>query len=239
MLARSWYEQRPVFKMKGPSMFDAVIFDMDGTLFDSEPIWTKAWEPALKLHGFAEVPAGLPDANRGTTGTRQFEIIRQFLGSDVDAEAISRDFQQIAIESMIQNGVPTKPGVNEILDYLDEQHVPMAIASSSPMNLIESDLAHAGLTGRFKKLVSGNKLPHPKPAPDVFLLAADQLGVAPTRALVVEDSSNGIEAAHAGGFPSVLVPDMIAPSPEVQRLPLAVCHDLIEVRDLLASGKLG
>jgi HAD superfamily hydrolase (TIGR01509 family) len=136
-------------------------------------------------------------------------------------------------------GVPKKPGVDELLSYLHEQCVPMAVASSSSMDLIEQHLEHGGVRGYFDKLVSGVAMAHPKPEPDIFLRAAEELGVSPARTLVLEDSLSGVRAGVAGGFVAVMVPDLVAPDDFCRANASAICRDLFEVRDLLAAGDLG
>lgn len=218
-------------------MPDAVIFDMDGLMFDSEPIWTEAWGPTLKLHGIDEVPDGLPNDCRGTVGTYEAKIVERYFPG-VDGLAVANDLQRVGSKYMMEHGVPKKPGLDDLLEYLDAQKIPCAVASSSVMELIESDLEKGGVRKYFKKLVSGSKLAHPKPAPDVFLKAADELGVEPARTVVLEDSINGIKAAHAGGFIPVMVPDIVQPTPEIRSMAKAVCKDLSEVRGLLERGDL-
>lgn len=218
-------------------MIEGVIFDMDGLMFDTEPLWTMAYDEVLPKFGFSEVPPGLPDAVRGSSGETTYRILRQFLGDDIDAPAIW-DEEKRVVHAMLTQGVEKKPGLDELLTYLGGRGIPMAIASSSPPETIAMDLDNAGVAGYFAHTVSGEDVSRPKPDPQVFLVAAERMGLDPATTLVLEDSLNGVRAGAAGGFVTVMVPDMVAPTDEIRQLYTRECKDLLEVRDLLAAGEL-
>ena len=220
----------------GGWMVDAVIFDMDGLMLDSERIWGTLWEPALAAFG-RTVPEGLPAAACGTTGDATVAAIRKYCGDDIDAEGVFHEFYRIAEERFAQ-GAPKKPGLDELLRYLQERGVPMAVASSSPVAIIGADLRAASVEGFFAHVVSGQHVARSKPAPDIFLEAARRLGVDPARTLVLEDSFAGVTAGAAGGFVTVLVPDLRQPTPELRARATRVCARLHEVRELLEAGEL-
>ncbi len=215
---------------------EAVVFDMDGLMFDSECVWKTLWEPALAAFG-REVPEGLPEAACGTTGDYAVAVIERFCGPDIDARAVFEEFYRLAALRFAQ-GVPKKPGLDELLSYLGERGVPMAVASSSPLAMIENNLRAGGVEGCFAQVVSGQFVEHSKPAPDIFLEAARRLGVQPEHALVLEDSFAGVRAGAAGGFVTVMVPDLHQPTDEIRALATRVCASLLEVRELLEAGAL-
>lgn len=217
-------------------MVEGVIFDMDGLMFDTEPVWTKAWTPTLATIG-KEFNPELADAARGTSGKSMEAVISRFL-PDVDAAYVSETLFATA-HKMMEEGVPKKPGIDELLAFLTEQGVPMAVASSSSPELIAMHLENGGVREHFTELVSGVGMSHPKPEPDIFLKAAKALGVDPARALVLEDSLSGVRAGVAGGFVTVMVPDMVQPDDYAREHATRICKDLFEVRDLLAAGELG
>lgn len=219
-------------------MVEGVIFDMDGLMFDTEPLWTDAWYIVLPEFGVPEVPPALPDAMRGSSGETAYAIMRSYIGQDADAPAIWARMKE-EVHKMLEKGVVKKPGLDELLAFLAERKVPMAIASSSPHNIIEMDLRNAGVRDYFEFIVSGEDVDRPKPDPQVFQVAAERMGVEPTRTLVLEDSLNGVRAGAGGGFVTVMVPDMIAPTDEIRAIYTKECKDLFEVRDLLAAGELG
>lgn len=218
-------------------MVEGVIFDMDGLMFDTEPLWTAAWPAALGRFGL-EVPEGMPDAMRGSSGESAYKILRTWLGEDIDAPGIWAAEKEEA-HHLLEQGVTKKPGLDELLAFLREQGVPMAVASSSSAEIIAMDLANGGVSEYFDYTISGEDVDRPKPDPQVFLVSAELMGCDPAHTLVLEDSLNGVRAGAAGGFITVMVPDMVVPTDEIRALYACECADLFEVRDLLAAGKLG
>lgn len=208
-------------------MIDGVIFDMDGLMFDTERMWATFWAPALATLGLS-YKEGLADAARGSAGESMNRILRQFYGPDCDTEAIKAALHREA-DRAFEAPVPKKPGLDELLAWLSAQGIPMAVASSSRRRSILHHLDNWGLTHYFQAVVSGEDVLASKPDPAIFLLAAQKLGTSPARTLVLEDSHNGIRAGAAGGFVTVMVPDMMPADPEMQRLFTAQCASLHEV----------
>ena len=215
-------------------MIDSVIFDMDGLMFDTERVWATLWEPALATLGLS-YKEGLDVAARGTAGDTMRAVLRRFYGENCDTDAIIEALHAQA-EKAFQAPPPKKPGLDEILTWLDAQHIPMAVASSSPMTIIEGHLDHWQLSHYFKAVISGEHLARSKPAPDIFLLAAEKLGTAPAETLVLEDSYNGVRAGAAGGFVTVMVPDLSPATDEMRRLYTCECTSLHEVCKKLEAG---
>lgn len=200
-------------------MIDGVIFDMDGLMFDTERIWATLWRPALATLGLS-YKEGLDVAARGTAGDAIIAALH--------AQA----------EKAFQAPPPKKPGLDEILTWLDAQHIPMAVASSSRMASIRHHLDGWGLTHYFKVIVSGEQFSASKPNPEIFKRAAEALGTQPGRTLVLEDSYNGVRAGARGGFVTVMVPDLSPADDEMRRLYTAECKDLHEVKQMLETGRL-
>lgn len=219
-------------------MVQGVIFDMDGLMFDTEPVWGSCWELVIAEHGF-EVPDGLLNEVRGCSGDTVCAVLRRFLGADVPAEEIWEREKQLACETLLEQGAPKKPGLDDLLEYLHDFVVPMAVASASPKEIILHNLRRAGLERYFDVVVSGEGLSSGKPDPLIFLETARLLGTSPARTLVLEDSANGVTAAHRGGFACVMVPDLEQPSTEVEAMANAVVDSLDQVIDLLESDSLG
>ena len=222
-------------KQKGYLMINGVIFDMDGLMFDTERMWATFWEPALAALGLP-YKEGLSEAARGTAGETLRNVVRQFYGQDCDAAVIVDSLHAVA-DKAFQKPVPKKPGLDELLAWLDEQHIPMAVASSSRMDVIQRNLDNWGMRSYFSVLASGQQVTRSKPDPEIFLLAAEKLGVAPGHVLVLEDSYNGVRAGAAGGFVTVMVPDLLPADDEMRRLYTAECRSLFEVLDGLKANR--
>lgn len=182
----------------------ALLFDMDGLLVDSEPLWLQVVQAFCRARGFtwtkehhaACVGGGLR-ATLSATGERFGFAVEH----ERDVAAVVDDF----IGSV--GGLALKPGAAELLSAAALAGLPTALASSSPHRLIDAVLARFSLRPRFQVVVSGDDVAHPKPAPDIFLRAAAALGVAPTRCAVLEDSLAGVTAARAAGMIVVAVPE--------------------------------
>ena len=218
-------------------MINGVIFDMDGTMFDTERMWATFWDPALKALGLP-YKEGLAEAARGTAGETTRNVVRSFYGPDCDADGIVESLHRVADEVFLSAPVPKKPGLDELLAWLDANHIPMAVASSSRVHVIEGNLNNWGLTHYFKALVSGQQVKRSKPDPEIFLLAAEKLGTVPAHTLVLEDSYNGVRAGAAGGFVTVMVPDLLPADDEMRGLYTMECTSLNEVLAKLKTGEL-
>ena len=217
-------------------MIQGVIFDMDGLMFDTERIWDIYWEPALAKYGL-HYKEGLAEAARGTAKAGTAQVVRRFYGEDCNAEGIVDELYRLAYEAF-KKPVPKMKGLDALLDWLDKQHIPMAVASSSPMPVIMGHLNNWDMAHYFKAIVSGDQISRSKPEPDIFLHAAEKLGTEPTHTLVLEDSYNGVRAGAAGGFVTVMVPDLNPATDEMRRLYTCECPSLCEVLEKLRIGEL-
>lgn len=205
-------------------------------MFDTKRhAWQPAWRYALAVYHLPDKP-GFGLGCRGLAGDGMLEHIHNYYGPDVDAEGIVRIANAKAAE-LSRRGVPKKKGLDHILAYLSERGIPMAVASSNTQETIDFLLESSGIRHYFLAADSGMFIEHPKPAPDIFLSVARKMGVEPTRTLVLEDSVSGIQAAHAGGFIPVMVPDLMQPPAELRPLCRAVCKDLDEARELIDAGE--
>lgn len=214
-------------------MYEAVIFDMDGLMFDTEPIWARSWAPVLEMHGLCMRPELLTAALGSGKGELP-SVVERVFGPRADAVQIVDEHYKLAYE-LLAGKVLAKPGLFELVAWLEARGIARAVASSSPRHMIDHHLSQHGLADKFACVVDGGQVTRSKPASDIFLRAADELGVAPRDVLVLEDSANGIRAAHGGGFDCIMVPDMQEPTTELASLVIGVYHDLLEVRDVLAA----
>jgi HAD superfamily hydrolase (TIGR01509 family) len=183
----------------------AVLFDMDGLLVDSEPVWAVAENAMMASRGLTSDP----EIQRGLIGMR----MRDFVGGMRTAYNISDSLDDMCTDlttrmiALIATEVVPRPGAIELLDYLYGRGIPCAIASSSPLELIDATVAAHGWGYFFQTHVSGDDVAHGKPAPDIYLEAAKRLGAAPAACLALEDSPNGARSAMAAGTVCYAVPD--------------------------------
>ena len=212
-----------------------VIFDMDGVLFDTERLYMECWREAAEPRGLKNVDE-ISRACIGRTlqGTKEiFEAAKAEQGVDVSFEEIHEDCSRRFREKEEREGLPEKPGVHEILEYLKTHKIPVALASSTRKAAVMEHLDRAGITGYFQKIICGDMVENGKPAPDIYLKACEEMGVTPGQALAVEDSFNGIRSAHAAGLYTVMVPDQLPPTEEILTLVDLKCDSLAELQNRL------
>lgn len=209
-----------------------VVFDMDGVLFDTERIYMECWRETAEPKGFKNVD-DISKACIGRTrqGTREiFEKARQEQGLTASFEELDKECSRRFREKEAQEGIPEKPGVHEILEYLKDHKIPVALASSTRKAAVMEHLDRAGITGYFQKIICGDMVENGKPAPDIYRKACEEMGVKPEQAMAVEDSFNGIRSAHAAGLFTVMVPDQLLPTEEILTIVDKKCDSLMELQ---------
>lgn len=211
----------------------AVVFDMDGLLFDTEALWQEALLSAAAEAGH-EIPDEVYRKSIGIRRSQCGDLFRAHFGQDFRFEDFHGDWRR-HFWLVAENRPALKPGVTELLAALDEARLPRAIATSSSRTSVDRHLAAHGLTGRFGEIVCRGDYEKGKPAPDPFLKAAERLGVEPRLCLALEDSHIGVRSAAAAGMMTIMVPDLMEPTDEVGALCIRVVHDLHDVRDLLLA----
>jgi HAD superfamily hydrolase (TIGR01509 family) len=208
----------------------AVIFDMDGLMLDSETVCRAVWRRAAGEQGFA-----LSDAMYlGFVGRRTADceaLMEQLFGAGFSRPAFQTRAADLWHAHVRNYGLEHKPGLLELLDALERLHIPKAVATSTVR--AEALVSLGSLFARFGALAAGDEVHNGKPAPDIFLLAAERLNADPTRCLALEDSEAGAIAATAAGMAAIIVPDLKQPSPEVAARALAVLPSLREVAAML------
>lgn len=189
-------------------MFAAVIFDLDGTLVDSESALITAQMAVFTRHGH-KVDAALFHRLIGVDDNGSRAILAQALGDGIDFAALEAEIKQHVRSRFKAEGVPLRPGAVALLDRLSGMGMPMAVATSSRAESAAFKIGHSGLAHHFRAVVSRDDVEDAKPAPDPFLLAAKLLGVEPGQCLAFEDSDIGARSAKAAGMTVVQVPDML------------------------------
>ncbi|MDP1748698.1 MAG: HAD family phosphatase [Reyranella sp.] len=220
--------------MRLPRKPVAVVFDMDGLLFDTESLYEEATLSAATSLGY---DMGRPFF-RTTVGSH-WPVIRGLLLDHYGAAFPAEELRAVArqnFQGLVDSRQFLKSGVLELLDLLDERHLPRAIATTSAHPTVQHHLEVHDLAGRFHHIVAAGDYAQHKPAPDPFLKAAERLGVEPRLCLALEDSHNGVRSAASAGMMTVMVPDLLEPTADITRLCAAVAADLHEVHRLLSDA---
>lgn len=208
--------------------YTGAIFDMDGILFDTERVYQQVWRELADEHGVTLGDDFMPTIS-GTNGDVMRRIVERFYRVD-DGDAIIRDCMG-RVRMRLEKEAPVKAGAPEILAFLRGRGLRIAIASSSARKQVASNLRISGLAPWFDAIVSGEDVSAGKPAPDIFLRAAASIGCAPGQCFVFEDSLSGVKAGHAAGCDTIMVPDLVPPTPQVLPLCFRVCGSLNEAME--------
>ena len=216
------------------SAFKAAIFDMDGLMLDTENHNFQCLNLACQKHGL-EFPLDLYTKLIGRRTSESTQIVYEHLGKSFPLDDIIKESNAIRSAQICAGQINKKPGIDEILDFLNVRGIALGVATSSHRNEAEQLLTLVGLIKHFSVIVGGNQVSRSKPEPDIFCEAAAQLGVPVNQCLVFEDSEAGVTAAHAAGMCVVMVPDMKQPSEEIIRLPYAIVETLHDALKLISG----
>ena len=211
----------------------AIIFDKDGTLHDTEKVYMQAWKAAAEEFG------GIPDIE---------DTVRDCTGTTIAfiAEYWAKKYPHIPFEDylprrqyhyfgILEKGIPVKDGAHEVLSYLKAHGYKVGMATSTPWDTVMEHMERTDMIKYFDTIVTGDMIEHGKPAPDIYLLAAERLGVDPSVCVGVEDSPNGVRSIHGAGMRGVMIPDMVEPTPEVEALLWKKLGELSELIPLLEA----
>ena len=207
-------------------MIDSVIFDMDGVIFDSERIVCDLWIDFAKekdLRGMDELIMKCIGINDNATKKLFLEAYGEGCPYDEYKKVISQKYHELYDGGRL----PMKPGVKELLGFLKENGIKTALASSTKVKTVNNQLSDV--------VVGGDMVKRSKPDPEIFLEAADKLGVDPTKSFIIEDSLNGIKAAYAAGAKPLMVPDLIKPDEDIQKICYKIFVNLHEIKAFFAN----
>lgn len=218
--------------------FQAVVFDMDGIIFDSEKLVIACWKEVAKKYGVPDIEAACQEClGVNATNTRQKFLNRY--GQDFPYDTYKQEMSQLFHSRYDGGRLPMKTGVVELLTYLKEQGKKIGLASSTRKAVVEQDLKDARILSYFDVVIGGDMVTKSKPEPEIFLRACQELGVEPGEAFAIEDSYNGIRAAAAGKLRALMVPDLMPPTQEMQELAEQILDTLLDVKEYLAGERKG
>jgi len=231
--AEPHYKRRIQMKLKN---IELAIFDMDGTMLDTEVLSNKGWEvavaeqvPNMSKELFNQVFNKMLGTNLENCKRVAAEYLPSF---DFDkGHTVSYAFMD---DYMKTHGVPIKPGLFHLLDKLEALGIKKCVATSTNKDRATHKLTMANIAHRFQVIVGGNEIPVSKPNPAIFLKAASLCNISPEKCLVLEDSAAGVEGGFRAGMQVVAIPDILQPSEETRKMATLVCKDLFEVAELLS-----
>ena len=220
---------------------NAVIFDMDGTIFDTEILQLKTWVAIGKKYKF-NITEELVKSTFGVSRSETKKIYKEALGEDFDFDYYREMREKSVKEYIKKNGVPLKKGLLELLNYLRDNRYAIAIATSSRREKTYEYLDKAGLKDYFNVIVTGDMVSQGKPNPDIYLTAFHNLNskfnnLQKSQCVVIEDAPSGIKSAKEAGIEVVMVPDLIQPTPEIEKLLYEKCQSLLDVKTMLEKQK--
>lgn len=217
----------------------AVIFDMDGLIFGTESIYYRGSQEVADELG---IPYDAEVYNRflGVGDSEIWATYHQMYDEEFGADLVN-DFIKLSYERVVdylKSGVAEmKPGLLELLSYLEENNIPKIVASSNTIDIIEDLLKKNNLLDSFSKIVSVEDVKNAKPDPEIFNKAQEVLGIDKDNLLILEDSNNGVIAGHAAGIPVIMVPDLIQPDEELRSKTIAVLDSLADVPAFIEDNK--
>lgn len=213
----------------------AVIFDMDGLMLDTERIYHRVWRAAGLEVGYP-LPEEVIHATTGRTFADCYRLFVEAAGPGFPLEQFIDCWPRHWERAVMTEGIPLKPGLLELFAWLEAQQIPKAVATSTSNEEAHLTLQQAGIAHYFSLVVTGDQIANGKPAPDIYLLAAERIGIDAPHCAALEDSEAGVLAASAAGMYTIMVPDTKQPSADVAARARHVVPTLFEAQQLLAQA---
>lgn len=214
--------------------FDAVVFDMDGVIFDSEILVILCWQEVADKYGIPDIAEACHECTGMNAATTKVKMLERY-GQDFPYDTYKKEMSELFHSRYSDGRLPMKPGVVELLTFLKEHNIKTAVASSTRREVVTRELRDAGVLPYFDAVICGDMVERSKPAPDIFAKACEVLGIPTERAYAIEDSYNGIRSAHSAGMHPIMVPDLSEPTPEMEELTEVILPSLLDVKDYLAK----
>lgn len=215
-------------------MTKCIIFDMDGTLIDSEKISIAVWKKIADEFGIANMEQTITQCI-GVKDSESEAIFHRMYGNDFPYQKYRELASDMFHKEIEKNGLPVKPGVYELFQFLKDNHYLIGLASSTPEEIVRREMASIGLLNYFHGIMCGDMVSNSKPHPEIYLEAARTLGVRPTDCYAVEDAPKGILSAYHAGMRTIMVPDFIQPDEALKKIIFRQFQNLSEVRNFLQN----
>ncbi len=216
----------------GKELVKAVLFDLDGTLTDTEKYYQKAWPKALSHFGYKMedwMPLELRSLGRPFAPAK----FKEWFGEDFDYNEV-REYRKGLVEELIkEGGIPLKPGAKEILTWLRQQGILTALVTANGYNRAERYLKKIDLFDYFDRIICADMVKQGKPAPDIYAFACSELGLSPDETFAVEDSPNGVTSAYLAGCKVIMVPDLTQPDEELSKKLFKKVDKLEDIKSLI------
>lgn len=208
-------------------MIKAVVFDMDGLMFDTEKIGIRTWNTLSEELGYPKLH-NLIYTCFGTNHNFKRKYFAEVLGEDFPYDEFCKREVEITGATLKEEGVPHKTGLVELLEYLKKNNIKRAVATSTPQHPAIEHIKDAGVFNYFDAIITGDMTEKGKPHPDIYLKACKTLGVEPCDAMGLEDSYNGVRSIYSAGMKAVMIPDMVEPDDEM-------CEKCFSIKDSLTD----
>lgn len=211
----------------------AVVFDMDGVIFDSERLVIECWKVIAEKYQIEDIEAACFEC-LGINAALTKELMLKRYGIDFPYDAYEEEISVLFQQRASDGKLPKKQGVVELLTYLKDRKMKIGLASSTHSEIVFRELEEGGLLEYFDEVIGGDMVSRSKPAPDIFLKASERLGIEPADTIVIEDSYNGVRAAYSAGMKPIMVPDLAMPTKEMEEICFKILPSLLDVKKIFS-----
>lgn len=217
-------------------MIKGIIFDMDGLMIDTEKLLARFWKKSALEYGF-NMTDEILYRMRSLSHTLAESYLKNIFGETFDYYAIRQKRIELMNDYIEKNGIETKKGLFELLEYLKQNDYKTAVATANPIERAEKYLRKINAFDFFEKIIGGDMIENGKPAPDIYITACREIGLEPYECIALEDSPNGIKSAYSAKCKPIMVPDLTYPDDDTKSMLYGLCENLEEVINILEKEK--